>query len=208
MKQQTTIQLIKSGEGLCIEFKRKIDSVYKIAKTINSFANTSGGVLLIGIGDKGEIVGVPSELNELRKLERIVTQLIDPPMAVRIKSPKIEGKTILRVEIPESDQKPHYLINEKQERIIYVRVKDKSIPIPRLLMAGEVDADTEKLLTTRHVKTLINLLKENDTINPKAFSRVINISEKRAERMLNNLAEKQILLKVSKAGEYSLKWSE
>ncbi|WP_025761308.1 RNA-binding domain-containing protein [Dyadobacter tibetensis] len=210
MKTKSTIELIKEGEGLVIEFKRRIDSVFKIAKTLTSFANTSGGILLVGVGDQGEVLGVPSELHELQKLERAATQLMDPPLVLTIKTIKLDGRVILRVEVAESDDKPHFLINEKGERIIYIRVKDKSIPIPRLLMTGDVDADTQKLLASRHVKTLINMLREQDTIDPKAFSKVINISEKRAERMLNDLAEKQILMKVSRAGSgsFSLKWAE
>ena len=208
--RKSTLQLIKQGEGLSIEFKRKIDSAYKIAKTITSFANTSGGILLVGIGDNGEIFGVESELRELQKLEKATSELIEDKIILRFKSEDLDGKRILRVEINESVNKPHYASNEKGERIIYIRVKDKSLPIPRLLIPGEGDNDTEKLLASRHIKTLITYLKETDTVTAKSFSKIINISEKRAQRMLNDLADKQILLKISriKPEAYSLKWAE
>jgi predicted HTH transcriptional regulator len=191
----STIQIIKKGEGIAVEFKRTIDNIYKVAKTVVSFANTSGGVLLIGVGDNGEIMGVGSELHQLQKLEKIVTALVEEKIVVEVKTETIDGKKILRVDIAESGAKPHYAINEKNERIIYVRVKDKSVPIPKLLIRGEATGDIEKLLESRHVKTLVQYLRENDTITAKAFSRMINISEKRSERMLNDLAGKQILLK-------------
>ena len=207
---QSTIQLIKRGEGLTIEFKRTIDSPYKIAKTIVSFANTSGGILLVGIGDGGEILGILSELEELQKLEKAAVQLAETPIMLRIITEILDNKKILRVEISESPDKPHYAINEKNDRIIYIRVKDKSIPIPKLLISGEGDLDTEKLLSTRHVKSLINYLKSTDSVTARAFSRIINISEKRAERMLNELASKQILLKLNKVKpeSFSLKWTK
>lgn len=210
MQDKSIIQIIKEGEGLTTEFKRKIDSAFKIAKTIVSFANTSGGSLLIGISDSGGIVGVTSELVELKKLEIATSQLIEPKLTVKFKSTILDGLKVLQVDVDESPDKPHYAVNEKDMRIIYIRVKDKSIPIPKLLMQGETDADLEKLLASRHVKTLITHLREQDSVTAKAFSRIINISEKRAERMLHDLAEKQVLLKISrnKPEAFSLKWAK
>jgi predicted HTH transcriptional regulator len=207
---KSIIQLIKEGEGLAIEFKRTVDSPFKIAKTIVSFANTSGGNLLIGVADHGAIMGVQSELRELQKLEKALVKLIEPELVVQIKSEDLDGKKVLWVTVNESKDKPHHALNEKGERIIYIRVKDKSIPIPRLLLYNGADSDTEKLLATRHVKTLVTYLKETDSVTARAFSKIINISEKRAERMLQDLAAKQILLKLSKGKpeSFSLKWTE
>lgn len=207
---KSIIQLIKEGEGLTIEFKRTVDSPFKIAKTIVSFANTSGGNLLIGVADHGAIMGVQSELRELQKLEKALVKLIEPELVVQIKTENLDGRKVLWVTVSESDDKPHHALNEKGERIIYVRVKDKSMPIPRLLLYNGVDTETEKLLATRHVKTLIAYLKETDSVTAKAFSKIINISEKRAERMLLDLAARQILLKLSrgKPESFSLKWTE
>ena len=207
-EQKTTIEIIKQGEGLTIEFKRTVDSPYKIAKTISSFANTSGGTLLVGVADTGLLLGVNSELAELQKLEKAASQLVEVPLMIHFKTEILDNKRIIRVEVDESPEKPHYAVNEKNERIIYIRIKDKSVPIPKMLIQGEGDFDTEKLLASRHVKSLISYLRSTDSVTARGFSRIINISEKRAERMLNELAAKQILLKISKAKpeSFSLKW--
>ena len=207
---KSIIQLIKEGEGLTVEFKRTVDSPFKIAKTIVSFANTSGGNLLIGVADHGAIMGVESELRELQKLEKALVKMIEPELVVQIKSENLDGKKVLRVAVTESEDKPHHALNEKGERIIYIRVKDKSMPIPRLLLYNGADSETEKLLATRHVKTLITYLKETDSVTARTFSKIINISEKRAERMLQDLAARQILLKLSKGKpeSFSLKLTE
>lgn len=209
-ERKSTIEAIKQGEGLTIEFKRIIDSPYKIAKTISSFANTSGGVLLIGVGNDGAMIGITSELNELQKLERATSLLVEAPLNLSFHTETYDGKMILRVEIEESPDKPHYALNVKNQRIIYIRIKDKSVPIPKLLIQGAGDQDTEKLLANRHVKSLISYLKSTDTVTARAFSRIINTSEKRAERMLHDLASRQILLKVNKVKPetFSLKWTE
>jgi len=204
---RTTLELIEMGEGLTVEFKRTIDSPFKIAKTLASFANTSGGVLLVGIADNRSTVGVKSELRELEKLERACGELVEKELSVRCKTIMLGMSKILRIEIDESEDKPHYAINEKGDRIIYVRTKDKSVPTNRLMLPGEGDAATEKLLASRPVKNLVNYLKNNDSITEKDLSNLINVSVKRATRLLHDLSDKGIILKrgSGKGALYSLK---
>lgn len=204
---KTTLELIQMGEGLTVEFKRTIDSPFKIAKTLASFANTSGGILLVGIADNRATVGITSELREMKKLERACGELVESELLIRYKVIMLGLTPILRVEVDESTDKPHYAINEKGDRIIYVRTKDKSVPTNRLMMPSEGDPITDKLLTSRPVKNLIQYLKSHDSISEKDFSNLINVSIKRATRMLNDLQDKGIVLKrgSGKGALYSLK---
>lgn len=205
--EKTTLELIEMGEGLTVEFKRTIDSPFKIAKTLASFANTSGGVLLVGIADNRSTVGIKSELRELEKLERACGELVEKELLIRCKTIMLGMSKILRIEIEESEDKPHYAINEKGDRIIYVRAKDKSVPTNRLMLPGEGDATTDKLLASRPVRNLVNYLKNNDSITEKDLSNLINVSIKRATRLLHDLSDKGIVLKrgSGKAALYSLK---
>ena len=50
---------IAEGEGKSLEFKRGLPRDVRVARTLCAFANTRGGLLLIGVGDRGEIVGAP-----------------------------------------------------------------------------------------------------------------------------------------------------
>ncbi|GHB65177.1 AlbA family DNA-binding domain-containing protein [Persicitalea jodogahamensis] len=205
--KRSTLELIEMGEGLTVEFKRTIDSPFKIARTLASFANTSGGVLLVGIADNRSTVGIKSELRELQKLERACGELVEKELLVRCKTVMLGMSKILRIEIDESEEKPHYAINEKGDRIIYVRARDKSVPTNRLMLPGEGDAATDKLLASRPVKNLLNHLKHHDSITEKDFSNLINVSVKRATRLLHDLTERGIILKrgSGKGALYSLK---
>jgi predicted HTH transcriptional regulator len=204
---KTTLELIQMGEGLTVEFKRTIDSPFKIAKTLASFANTSGGILLIGIADNRSTVGITSELRELQKLEKACGSLIESELLVRCKTIQLGMKKILRVEVEESPDKPHYAINEKGEKIIYIRARDRSVPTNRLMLPGEGDLVTDKLLASRPVRNLIQFLKQNESITDREFSKLINVSEKRATRLLNELVEKSIIMKrgSGRSALYSLK---
>jgi predicted HTH transcriptional regulator len=51
-------KLIRQKEGKLLDFKQKITSKEKIAKTISAFSNSEGGFLLIGISDKKQVVGI------------------------------------------------------------------------------------------------------------------------------------------------------
>ncbi|KAA0993745.1 AlbA family DNA-binding domain-containing protein [Dyadobacter aurulentus] len=203
-------EIISAGEGLSIEFKRRIDNPAKIARTIVSFANTSGGILMIGVADSGIVTGVSSELAELQKLEKASLDFIEPRIHIQIKSERIDGKQVMLVFVQESAEKPHYVVGERGARTIYIRVKDKSVPIPKLLLYNSDNLETEKLLASRHVKSLIAYLKSADAVSAKMFSKMINISEKRADRMLHDLAARQILLKIpgTRPEAFSLKWTE
>jgi predicted HTH transcriptional regulator len=56
--------LILEGEHQRLDFKFEISDAKKIARTFAAFANTSGGTLLIGVKDNGNITGIRSDEEE------------------------------------------------------------------------------------------------------------------------------------------------
>ena len=52
------IKKIHLGEDTTIEFKRELPRRSSLADQIAAFANARGGVILIGVDNNGEIVGV------------------------------------------------------------------------------------------------------------------------------------------------------
>lgn len=53
--------LIRQGESDTLDFKLKITSKEKIARTISAMANSKGGVLVIGVSDQKKIIGIDPE---------------------------------------------------------------------------------------------------------------------------------------------------
>jgi ATP-dependent DNA helicase RecG len=52
-------KIVAQGEGISIEFKKATDKVpTSLYETVTSFANTNGGIILLGVDDNGEIVGI------------------------------------------------------------------------------------------------------------------------------------------------------
>src|SRR5205814_8742882 len=83
--------LIEQGEGFSIEFKRRISSPAKIARTIISFANTKGGTILFGVDDDGSIVGVESEKSEVELVGIAGSEFCDPPIQPAIDIVPFDG---------------------------------------------------------------------------------------------------------------------
>lgn len=208
MNRNQLDDLIAQGEHTRLEFKRQLSTPYRIARTLTAFANTSGGILLIGIADSGKIAGVPSELREMEKIEEAAERLIQPPISVSYKTLTPDGRLVLIVTVEESDEKPHYVLDEAGKRTMYIRAKDKSVPTSKLIITPDT-ADRE-LLKSPMARTLIQYLRQHDFITADKFAKLINISTYRANKHLQQLAERGLLLIIDKPRptRYALKLSE
>jgi len=92
--------LIALGEGFTTEFKRAGTS--NLGREICAFANATGGVILIGVTDAGEIIGVCSR-NRLKSEVLSIARSAEPPIAVEVES--VGG--VLCVTVPDQHSKPY-----------------------------------------------------------------------------------------------------
>jgi ATP-dependent DNA helicase RecG len=100
MKKATLMDLVALGEGFTIEFKRARTS--NLGREICAFANATGGVILIGVSDNGEIVGVDKH-NRLKSEVQAIARSADPPIAVDVES----SDNVLLVSVPSQHSKPY-----------------------------------------------------------------------------------------------------
>ena len=212
-KPQTPLtlqELIAQGESNRLEFKSTVDSAVKIAKTLVAFANTGGGTLLIGVTDSQKICGIASEGDEMGKIEEASDVHCQPPLPVSYTVESVGDKKVLLIIIPESDNKPHTVQEPDGKQTIYVRMADKTVPTGKLTGKKLTPPATEpdkKLLQSAHVKSVLKYLKANDNITPKRFAKLLNISERRATKLLMDLVNGDVLLPVTQPGGtvYALK---
>lgn len=107
IKKHDIIELIRQGEGLTLEFKECRRNLNKnVYETVCAFLNRHGGTLLLGVSDSGEIKGIdPDHVVQLKK--DFVTagnnlQKINPACYLSVDDIQVEGKTVLRIYVPES----------------------------------------------------------------------------------------------------------
>ena len=102
--QTELIEKIMLGEDSTIEFKREMPQRNSLADEIAAFANSEGGVILIGVDDYREIVGLePQELDSIEKtVVEICEDSIEPAVPIFTEKLRIDDKNILKIEVPRS----------------------------------------------------------------------------------------------------------
>jgi predicted HTH transcriptional regulator len=182
---------IEDGEGLTVEFKRKVSTPEKIAREMIAFANTRGGIILFGIDDDKSVVGVESEKSELEDIGFAARQLCDPPVDHTVEIFNFNERDVICIEIPESEKKPHYLVDDGDERKSFVRVGEKSIQASkemiRVLRHQYGASEPVRLIFGEAEKRLFQWFEKHERITVKEYAHLINVSERRASRLLVRL---------------------
>ncbi len=114
-------QLLAENEGKTIEFKETTRSLGGIIKTVVAFANSAGGVIVIGVrGRTKELIGLPQILAEEERLANAITDSIHPLLTPDIDIQSSRGKELLIIRVSHG-LGPYYLKSEGPERGVYVR---------------------------------------------------------------------------------------
>lgn len=191
MKYHELLARIEEGEGLTTEFKRRVSTAGKIAREMIAFANTRGGVMLFGIDDDKTVVGVDSEKAELEEITLAAEHLSDPPIEYVVTIFNMDNRDVICIEIPESKRKPHFLVDDTDERNAYVRVGEHSVhasrEMIRVLRHQSADDDPVRLVFGEAEKRLFTWFDAHDRITVKEYARLINVSDRRASRLLVRL---------------------
>lgn len=191
-------KLIEDGESFNVEFKRKFSSPEKIAKELIAFANSKGGKIIFGVDDDRKIIGINSEKEEIELVSFAAKFYCEPEIEFTTEIVSIKNSDLLVVNIPESKRKPHKLVNDRTDNNkVYVRLNDKSVIASRetiQILKSLNNPNPLKITFGTIEKTLINYLNQHERITVKEFKKLVNISERRASRILVNLVRAGVLL--------------
>lgn len=190
--------LLEAGEGITVEFKRRFSSPDKIVKEMIAFANTQGGTLLFGIDDDGSIVGVSSEKEEMEMIAHAAEFLSDPPLRYEASIISTHGRDIVCIRVPESDRKPHFLVEPgAEEPVAYIRVGEHSVQASRemvsVLRHRSGETGPVRLVVGEAERRLFTWFETHDRITVAEFARITNLSTRRASRLLVRLVRAGVL---------------
>ncbi|MBN2361668.1 MAG: ATP-binding protein [Deltaproteobacteria bacterium] len=110
----TSLQLevdsaIKAGECKTIEFKRILSNKQNdLAESIAAFANTAGGIIIIGVDDHSNVVGFHND-RAADTVQNIVSDCIDPAPDVTVSSITVSNKPVLVIDVKKSENPPCFL---------------------------------------------------------------------------------------------------
>jgi predicted HTH transcriptional regulator len=200
MRPKQLIKLIEKGESSTLEFKRKITTPKKLAKEFSALANTKGGYLLVGVDDDGTIIGIHSEKSDQDQIEQSCQFHIDPPIEPAIEFVNVYDKEVAVVYIEESHNKPHNIFIQNGKDTLkraYIRMGEKSVEASRemhRLMRYSGSGKPVKLSIGDKEKRLFTYLEKKERATVKDFAKLVNISDRRAERLMIRLVRAGVLM--------------
>jgi len=95
-------EFIKRTESEILEFKKSAGEWKEIIETISAFSNTRGGKIVIGVSKSGKLFGTDIGKDTIEHLTNKISQNTDPKVHPSIASEKMEGKSIIVIEVKES----------------------------------------------------------------------------------------------------------
>lgn len=207
-------KLASHGESDTIEFKRKVAHPDKIVKELVAFANTKGGVLLVGVNDDGTIPGLKFPEDEAYALNEAIAKYCKPPLKLEQEIiPISEKRWVLAYNVSTSQKKPHYVIEDFKTRWgqAFVRVEDRSIKaskeVREILKRSNRSKDV-KFNYGEKEKLLIDYLDKHEYITRDQLKKLTGVNSYIASRTLVLLVLANVLkIEPSEKGDrYRLKY--
>ncbi len=117
------IDLLKRPEGKTLEFKRELSAPDGALRTIVAFANTAGGILLIGVEDATRRVrGVSKPLELEERLASLISDNVVPRLLPDLEILPWRTTHVVAVHVYPGAGRPYWLKREGIEHGVYVRV--------------------------------------------------------------------------------------
>lgn len=104
-------QRIRRGEDLHTEFKEVIPHPDDLAAALVAFANTDGGLLIVGVADDGAVAGVADCDAVMRQVDNVSRNNCEPPVTVVQETATAGAETsaavCVAVRVAKGDQRPY-----------------------------------------------------------------------------------------------------
>ncbi|GGZ19663.1 hypothetical protein GCM10007049_10190 [Echinicola pacifica] len=197
MTLQEVSKIARKGEGLQVEFKKKVAHPEKIIREVVALANTEGGHLLIGVDDDRTVSGQRYIEEDIFLLNKAIHEGIKPAIDYELHTVSInEKKGVAVYTIPKSFHRPHYIIDEGRKRS-FVRVEDRTVQASKemweILRRGKKEQDIIFRYGDKEMK-LMQAFNEQDTITVKQYAKIAKLPRFIASKTLIRLVLANVLM--------------
>ena len=141
-------------------------------KSVSAFANGEGGMLIFGISDDNQVVGLADAEGDAERISEEVKSKLDPVPAINLEYKEIDGKKLVQIQVYPGQETPYYYIGDKQ-RIAFVRVGNESVTADRMQL---------KSLVLKGSGRTYDSLPSNYRFEDMAFSKLKSVHYKRLQR--------------------------
>ena len=211
MTRRELEQLVDLGEGISVEFKRRVPRAERIAKEVVALTNTNGGRIVLGVDDDGTITGVEHASEQEFLLRQAVDAHCRPVVEYKTERIVVEPRVdVLLVTIPESATKPHVVVpnGEAPDEAgkPYVRVEASSVEASPETIQELRQQESQAGVTFEFGETeslLMRYLDDYGRITVSQLAQLADIPPERASQTLLRLTEADLLhLHPDKNGDY------
>jgi len=124
MNLSTLRKIVHDGEGPRMEWKALLNITTdpeksEFAKDLAAMANTrpGNGKIIYGLANSGTVLGIAQEIGLDEKLQQVGSKRITPPVRFNLTWDTVNNKTLLLLDCPESNLRPHAI----SARDVYLR---------------------------------------------------------------------------------------
>lgn len=117
------------GENTTCDFKEAVERKQPKSwlKSVSAFANTAGGVLVFGVNDDGETIGLENAKADAEFISDRIKVFMDPvPEFELVTKPTENGRFILELHVLAGDMTPYYYVNSGTHSA-FIRIGDESV---------------------------------------------------------------------------------
>lgn len=191
--------IITKGESQEIEFKESFHSSQSISKSICSLANTKGGILIFGVSNNGDIVGINENIDSIQRKISDANQAITPAPLISIQTNKINKKNVVAVIIQQASDTTFHTFHGA----IYVRLGSTTRRLEGqthldYLRNRQILSFDESVETTVTVKD-IDISKVNDYLRVRNQEHYLKTHKIEDFLLSNKLASKNGELRIKNA---------
>lgn len=171
MDQQELNRLLSKGEGLKIEFKEAQNGVPDtLYDTVVSFLNREGGIILLGVTDDAQVLGLSGQ-NLMRLKQDIVTALnnpdvVNPPFPLAVNEVKQGANTMLYIRVPVSS------FVHKHGTVVFDRENDSDFRITDAARIAEMYARKRNVFTENQIFPNLRITDLDAALFEKVKSRI------------------------------------
>lgn len=110
MTDDEILKIIARGEDSRHQFKADVVNAKSVGAELAAFANGLGGLLLIGVSDDGQVLGLSS--SDVRRVNSLVasaaSQNVRPPVTFTSENVLVANKVVIVISVPAGTDKPYF----------------------------------------------------------------------------------------------------
>jgi hypothetical protein len=176
-------RILAAGEGPQVEFKEGLSADGRVVRAICAFANTRGGVIVLGVADRGRAVGIARPAAAAARLLALAADRIDPPVAIRTEVVRLGAKPLVWCSVPLSPGRPHAVSGDEREIVVRIGSSNRVAGPDRVSRL----APPALLLTPLDARVLAAVSKSASGMGVGACARELGVGKQRARQALEKL---------------------